>query len=160
MPMFLKPSFKNSSYGIGICDRCKKKMFLDDMVSDGAVSGLRVCVECRDGPDPYLLPHRLIENIFLKNPRPDVRLVVEDGLIRVTEDGLVRITEGGLVRVIEDGDVVEEILRVTEGGLVRITEGGLARVIEDGDVVEEILRVTEGGLVRITEGGNVRGVEQ
>jgi hypothetical protein len=74
MPTFLKPNASNISYGIGVCDRCKKKMFLDDLKPDGAVSSLRVCEKCYDQPDPYLIPARLVEKITLDHPRPDVKL--------------------------------------------------------------------------------------
>ena len=44
--------------GIGICDRCRRKMSIEDLWPDMNSPGLRVCLEDRDQLDPYRLPAR------------------------------------------------------------------------------------------------------
>ena len=39
--------------GIGICDRCRRKMSIEDLWPDMNSPGLRVCSEDRDQLDPY-----------------------------------------------------------------------------------------------------------
>lgn len=73
MSIWLDPTGK-STYGIGICDRCKRKFSLDDLAPDPNVPGLKVCAADRDDYDPYRLPARQTENITLKFVRPDVDL--------------------------------------------------------------------------------------
>jgi len=60
-----------SSVAIGVCDRCKLKYSITELMADGNAPGLRVCVDCRDVLDPYRLPARKSENIVLRYPRPD-----------------------------------------------------------------------------------------
>lgn len=60
----------------GICDRCKLRMNLVDMVSDCDSPGLRGHPRCMDMCDPWKLPPRMTEDITLQNPRPDERLVL------------------------------------------------------------------------------------
>jgi len=69
----------NTSVAIGICDRCKKKVPIGELRSDGNSPGLRVCQDagCYDHFDPYRLPARKTEKITIKYPRPDVDLSVE-----------------------------------------------------------------------------------
>jgi len=63
----------NSVISIAICARCKMKRAYTDIVEDGNIRGLRVCVYgCRDTLDPYRLPARKTENITVRYPRPDV----------------------------------------------------------------------------------------
>ena len=76
MPMFLN-TFGRTTLAIGICDRCKVKMSLDDMSSDRNAPGLRVCAPCNDEFDPYRLPARKAELISVRNPRLDVDLNVD-----------------------------------------------------------------------------------
>lgn len=74
MPLFIDPTGK-TTYGIGICDRCKKKYSLDDLQPDGNNPGLMVCNEgCSDQFDPYKLPQRETEDITLRFVRPDIPL--------------------------------------------------------------------------------------
>jgi hypothetical protein len=75
MPVFLDPT-GHTNYGIGVCDRCKMKRYLDELRSDPNYPGLRVCGAtiqdgCRDQFDPWRLPARQTENITLPYVRPD-----------------------------------------------------------------------------------------
>jgi hypothetical protein len=60
-----------STLGIGICDRCKRKFSLDDLMKDPNAPGLRVCIDDLDQLDPYRLPARKTETITLPFLRPD-----------------------------------------------------------------------------------------
>lgn len=103
MPRFLDPTGK-ATYGIALCARCSRKMFLEDLFPDPNSPGLMVCREDLDQLDPYRLPARQTERIDLLFNRPDVpltgaspdlpvfnvlaqRLVTEDGKAIMTEDG-------------------------------------------------------------------------
>lgn len=90
MPVFLDPT-GHTNYGIGICDRCKRKRFLDDLEQDRNYPGLRVCkgIEegCSDVFDPWRLPARQTENINLPFVRPDVPVVNPLGDYTVDENG-------------------------------------------------------------------------
>lgn len=57
---------------IAICDRCKIKRPLADLVSDGNIPSLKVCRRCSDEYDPWRLPAAQGEVISLRFPRPDV----------------------------------------------------------------------------------------
>lgn len=74
-----------STLGIGLCDRCSRKMSLTELMSDPNSPGLRVCREDLDQLDPYRLPPRQPDTITLPFVRPDAPLYSNpDGL--VTED--------------------------------------------------------------------------
>jgi hypothetical protein len=74
-----------STLGIGLCDRCSRKMSLTQLMSDPNSPGLRVCREDLDQLDPYRLPPRQSDQITLPFVRPDSPLYSDpDGL--VTED--------------------------------------------------------------------------
>jgi hypothetical protein len=60
-----------SNLGIGICDRCSRKMSLTMLMSDPNSPGLRVCKEDLDQLDPYRLPPRQPDTITLPFVRPD-----------------------------------------------------------------------------------------
>ena len=60
-----------STLGIGICDRCSRKMSLTMLMSDPNSPGLRVCKEDLDQLDPYRLPPRQPDTITLPFVRPD-----------------------------------------------------------------------------------------
>jgi hypothetical protein len=78
MPIFLDTEGL-SSLAIAVCDRCKMKRALVNLMPDSNFPGLRVCNEgCRDDLDPYRLPARKTERINLRFPRPDVSVAVED----------------------------------------------------------------------------------
>ncbi len=73
MSIWLDPTGK-STYGIGVCDRCRVKMSLDELYSDPNSPGLRVCRKDLDNLDPYRLPARQTEIITLPFTRPDAPL--------------------------------------------------------------------------------------
>lgn len=73
MPVFLNPKGK-ATYGIGLCARCSRKMFLEDLFPDPNAPGLMVCLKDLDVLDPYRLPARQTEQINLPFYRPDVPL--------------------------------------------------------------------------------------
>lgn len=107
MSYFYDPTGK-STYGIGICDRCRRVFSLDDLFSDPNSPGLKVCRADMDEFDPYRLPARQTERINLPFVRPDepiggrqqpfllpwwlitedtnIPLASENGQIFVTED--------------------------------------------------------------------------
>jgi hypothetical protein len=60
-----------SNLGIGVCDRCSRKMSLTLLMSDPNSPGLRVCKEDLDQLDPYRLPPRQPDTITLPFVRPD-----------------------------------------------------------------------------------------
>jgi hypothetical protein len=63
-----------STYGIGLCGRCSRKMSLTDLYPDPNAPGLMVCKDDLDDLDPYRLPARQTERINLPFVRPDVPL--------------------------------------------------------------------------------------
>jgi hypothetical protein len=74
-----------SVIGIGVCDRCRRKMSLTELMSDPNSPGLRVCREDLDQLDPYRLPARQTENIVMPFVRPDAPLSSNPAGL-VTED--------------------------------------------------------------------------
>lgn len=95
MSRWLNPTGK-STYGIGICDRCRRKMSLDDLYSDPNSPGLRVCAADLDDFDPYRLPARQPENITLRFVRPDVDVATDQaGVITENGEGAIELEEGG-----------------------------------------------------------------
>lgn len=70
MSEYLDPTGQ-TSFGIGICDRCKLKYLIVELKSDPNSPGLKVCKGCRDQFDPYRLPARQTERISLEFTRPD-----------------------------------------------------------------------------------------
>lgn len=76
MPRYLNPEGRGI-YGIGICARCSRKFFVDELYTDPN-NGLRVCKEDIDIFDPWRLPSRRDEVIALRYPRPDVPLTVPE----------------------------------------------------------------------------------
>jgi hypothetical protein len=107
MSYFFDPTGR-STYGIGICDRCRRVFSIEDLYPDPNSPGLRVCLADRDDFDPYRLPARQSERINLPFVRPDVPL---DGrqppfqlpwwLITETDNNPL-ITENGINLVVED----------------------------------------------------------
>jgi len=76
MPVFLDTEGL-STIAIAVCDRCKMKRALVQLMPDSNFPGLRVCDQgCRDNLDPYRLPARKTERINLRFPRPDVSVAV------------------------------------------------------------------------------------
>ena len=70
MSRFLNPTGR-PSYGIALCDRCKRKFFISELRPDPDSPGLMVCVEDLDNRDPWKLPPRPTETIVLPFVRPD-----------------------------------------------------------------------------------------
>lgn len=64
--------------GVAVCDRCKTKRPLAELVPDPNAPGLRVCRDpeegCIDQYDPYRLPTRPPDPIKLPFNRPDQTL--------------------------------------------------------------------------------------
>lgn len=109
MPIFLDPR-GHATYGIGICARCSRKMFIDELHSDPNSPGLMVCIEDLDVLDPYRLPARETEDITLPFYRPDLDLTGQgpilpvDQMLRqrlVTEDGIPIMTEDGQYIIVD-----------------------------------------------------------
>jgi hypothetical protein len=73
MSLWLDTTGKDS-LGVGVCDRCKMKMPISDMVSDPNSPGLMMHAHCVDEFDPYRLPARQPDPIILKYVRPDIVL--------------------------------------------------------------------------------------
>lgn len=73
MSHFFDPTGR-STYGIGICDRCKMVFSIEDLYSDPNSPGLKVCLKDRDQFDPWRLPARQTERINLPFVRPDLPL--------------------------------------------------------------------------------------
>jgi hypothetical protein len=94
MSIFLDPRGK-STFGIGICARCSRKMSLEDLSSDPNYPGLYVCAEDKDQFDPYRLAARQPERISLFHPRPDTNIALnmlgtisqDDDLFIIGEEG-------------------------------------------------------------------------
>lgn len=74
-----------SVIGIGVCDRCRRKMSITELYSDPNSPGLRVCREDIDNLDPYRLPARQPDNIVLPFVRPDAPIGTDPAGI-VSED--------------------------------------------------------------------------
>jgi len=112
MPVFLDPT-GNTTYGIGICQRCSRKFFLHDLHSDPNTPGLKVCIDDLDDYDPYRLAPRQADRITLPFYRPDEALTAGGpnpnvnflGGIREAPGSSPRITEDGRLRVLEDAEV-------------------------------------------------------
>jgi hypothetical protein len=76
-----------SNLGIGVCDRCSRKMSLTELMSDPNSPGLRVCKEDLDQLDPYRLPPRQPDTITLPFVRPDTPIGTDPaGLISEDEN--------------------------------------------------------------------------
>lgn len=75
------PKFLNTigqpTAGIGICDRCRRKFPLAGLTTEPE-TGLMVCPEDKDQPDPYLLPPRAVDQLTLPFYRPDTQLETPD----------------------------------------------------------------------------------
>lgn len=74
MPQYLPPR-TGTVLTVAVCDRCKMKAYLDDLVSDVNSPGLRVHAHCADLKDPYRLPARKTEVISVRYPRPEEDLI-------------------------------------------------------------------------------------
>jgi len=63
-----------TSLAIAICDRCKMKASVTDMVPDPNSPGVYAHAYCIDQYDPWRLPPRETEDITVSHPRPDLPL--------------------------------------------------------------------------------------
>jgi hypothetical protein len=112
MPVFLDPTGK-TTYGIGICQRCSRKFFLEDLHSDPNTPGLKVCIDDLDDYDPYRLAPRQADRITLPFYRPDEALTaggpdpnpISLFGIREAPGASPRETEDERLRVLEDATV-------------------------------------------------------
>lgn len=97
-----------TTLGIGLCDRCKRKFPLAELLRDPNSPGLRVCVEDRDQFDPWRLPARQSERINLPFVRPDEPMdgVTEDYGIALFSEIFVYET-GGYHMIYENGAMME-----------------------------------------------------
>lgn len=69
---------------IGLCDRCRRKFPIGELMSDPNAPGLKVCAADRDELDPYTLPPRMPEEIAPRFVRKDVDISLtgnEPGII-------------------------------------------------------------------------------
>lgn len=76
MPLYLR-TMHLPVVAIGICDRCRKKFPLGELLPDPNTPGLRVCDKDRDQYDPWRLPARQPEDISLPFARPDVPIALD-----------------------------------------------------------------------------------
>lgn len=77
MPLYYNPSGRGT-YGIALCDRCKRKFSVEELIPDSNSPGLFVCRADWDTLDPYRLPPRETEDITLPFVRPDEPLTVPE----------------------------------------------------------------------------------
>lgn len=85
MSRFIDPAGE-STFGLGLCARCSRKMRLAELSPDPNYPNLMVCREDSDDYDPYRLAARAEDQIVLPFNRPDVPLSTDpSGLI--TQDG-------------------------------------------------------------------------
>ncbi len=94
MSVFLDPGGQ-ATFGIGICGRCSRKMFLSELSSDPNYPGLMVCEADKDQYDPYRLAPRAPDKIILPFVRPDTPINTNPaGVIQEAGDEFI-ITEDG-----------------------------------------------------------------
>ena len=76
MPIFLDTTNK-PKLAIGICDRCKLKFPIGDLIPDRDKPGLLVCRKDNDVKDPWKLPFVPKDaNIGLPRARPDTPIPI------------------------------------------------------------------------------------
>lgn len=90
MAKFLHPG-GHENYGIGLCDRCHKKSYLDELKSDPNYPGLKVCAADYDQFDPWRLPARQTERINLPFVRPDIDISSPTGDYTVDVNGDLKV---------------------------------------------------------------------
>lgn len=90
MSKFLVPTPGQSTYQLGVCGRCNRKFFINQLSPDPNIPGLYVCDKDIDLFDPWRLPQRESEKITGPINRPDVSLTSSDSgnSYLITEDGL------------------------------------------------------------------------
>ena len=95
MPMFLDTT-GNARLAIAICDRCRRKFPIGELMSDPNSPGLKVCAADRDQLDPYRLPPRKADSITLPFVRPDEPIPTNpEGFITEDGDDFVITEDGG-----------------------------------------------------------------
>lgn len=85
MSRFIDPSGE-STFGLGICGRCSRKMRLAELAPDPNYPALMVCREDSDDYDPYRLAPRAEDQVVLPFVRPDTPIATNPSGI-VTQDG-------------------------------------------------------------------------
>lgn len=106
VPVYLDTRGK-SSLSVAVCDRCKMKRSITELVPDPNSPGIRACRDrgCIDVYDPWRLPARQPDRIALRFARPDVPLNNFDPVYYLsTEDGFHLITEDGAFILTEDSE--------------------------------------------------------
>lgn len=73
MSLYL-PVKAGNKVAIAVCNRCRMKMYYDDLVQDPNNMNW-FCKKCADVLDPWRLAARQPEDITLNHPRPDEDLV-------------------------------------------------------------------------------------
>jgi hypothetical protein len=91
MAVFLDTRGKNT-LAVAICDRCRKTLPHDDLGQDPD-TGLMVCDDCTDEPDPWRLPAPPADRINLRFVRPDRPLAIS--LNETEEDDVEPDPDGG-----------------------------------------------------------------
>ena len=92
--VFLDPTGQ-PTYGIAICGRCSRKMFLSELAPDPNYPGLMVCEEDRDEYDPYRLAPRRPDQIVLPFVRPDTPINTRPAGVIQEQGNEFFITENG-----------------------------------------------------------------
>lgn len=85
MSRFIDPAGQ-STFGIGLCARCSRKLPLAELSPDPNYPNLMVCREDSDQYDPYRLAPRAEDQIVLPFVRPDLPLNTNPSGI-ITQDG-------------------------------------------------------------------------
>lgn len=94
MSNFLDPTGQ-PTYGIALCGRCSRKMFLSELMPDSNSPGLMVCAEDLDDYDPYRLAPRKEDQIVLPFVRPDTSVTTRpSGLIQEAGDEFMTTEDG------------------------------------------------------------------
>lgn len=103
MAVFLDTS-GNTSLGVAVCDRCRRKFPIGALKADPNSPGLMVCDADRDEYDPYRLAPRVTESITLPFVRREFDIATNPGGV-ISEDGdYFFITEEGDGWLIFDGE--------------------------------------------------------
>lgn len=102
MPIWIDPRGQ-PTFGIGICDRCRRKLPLAELMPDPNSPGLRVCEMDKDDFDPYRLPARITEKINLPFVRPDVGM--DPPRVPVVDPDIYALLTNGFEPILtEDGE--------------------------------------------------------
>ena len=85
MSLFVDPAGE-STFGIGLCARCSRKLRLAELAPDPNYPNLMVCREDSDDYDPYRLAPRAEDQVVLPFVRPDTPITTNPSGL-VTQDG-------------------------------------------------------------------------